>query len=194
MARSGQGTSSTSLMSSPTLVYVASLTALAVVLKLRSFEIPYPPAPFLKYDVSGIPLALIAFMSLKYTPVSLAVYFILHLLMGADPIGMAMKCIAETSTFVPLALIRKKADSKRTSALAVSCAVISRTAVMAAMNYVVTPYWLLWARWAKTLEAAYTKTLTLMPHIAIFNATLALIIAPLSLLIYNVLKKAGFLR
>lgn len=194
MARSGQGTSSVSLTGSQTLVYVASLTALAVVLKLRSFEIPYPPAPFLKYDISGIPLALIAFMSLKYAPMLLVVYFVLHLLMGADPVGMTMKCVAEASTFVPLVLIRKKSDSKKVDALAVSCAVISRTAVMAAMNYAVTPYWLLWVRWAKTLQDAYTKTLALMPHIAIFNATLALIIAPLSLLICNVLKKAGFLR
>ncbi|MEM1720413.1 MAG: hypothetical protein QW043_02170 [Desulfurococcaceae archaeon] len=182
------------MMNSLTLTYVVSLTALATVLKLRSFEVPYPPAPFLKYDISGIPLALIGFISLKYTPISLMVYFVLHLLMGADPIGMAMKCVAEASTFTPLALIRRKADSKKTSILAVSCAVISRILVMAAMNYAITPYWLLWARWAKTLEDAYAKTLALMPHIAVFNATLALIVAPLSLLIYGVLKRAGFLR
>lgn len=178
-------------------MYVASLTALAVVLKLRFFEIPYPPAPFLKYDISGIPLALIAFISLKYTPPALLLYFIIPVLVGADPIGMAMKCLAEASTFTPLTLLYKKTpgktDSRGRFILVVVLSAVSRAGIMAIANYVVTPYWLLWARWATTFEDAYAKTLVYLPHVVIFNATLALIVSSLSIVIYNVVKRAGYL-
>lgn len=179
--------------SSLMLVYVASLTALAVVLKLRFFEIPYPPAPFLKYDISGVPLTLIVFISAKYIPPALLVYFLVHVLMGADPIGMAMKCLAEISTFIPIVLVYSRSHSKKAGIFSVICAVVSRVAVMALANYAITPYWLLWVRWAETLEDAYAKMLAYMPHVVIFNATLALVVAPLSVLVYNTLRKAGYI-
>jgi len=172
------------------LLYVASLSALAIVLKFRFFEIPYPPAPFLKYDVSGIPLALIAFISVKNTVPALAVYYMVHVLIGADPIGMAMKCLAEASTFIPLTTLYKLKSSR---ALAAASAVIARTLIMVVANYLITPYWLILARWASTFEDAYTKTLAYLPHVALFNATLALVVAPLTLITYGILKKARYL-
>lgn len=181
-------------------VYVSSLTALAIVLKFKFFEIPYPPANFLKYDLSGVPLAIIAFMSFKYVPGSLLLYFLVHLAIGAgtigaDPIGMAMKCLAELSTFTPLVLTYKKVkDERMGSALAILFAVISRTVVMVAANYAITPYWLLWMKWAVDLQDAYMKTLLVLPHIALFNATLALVVSALALVVYRVLRRSGFLQ
>lgn len=176
-------------------IYVASLTALSIVLKLRFFEIPYPPAPFLKYDVSGVPLAVVAFLSFRYVPFSLIAYFLVHLALGADPIGMAMKCLAELSTFAPLVIIyRKLRYSRSLKVLAPISAVVSRVLVMIIANYLVTPYWLLWARWAQTFEDAYAKTIVILPHVAVFNATLAVVVSLLSMLVFNVLEKTGFLH
>lgn len=95
--------------------YTAGLTALAIVLKLRYFEIPYPPAPFLKYDVSGVPLASIMFLSPPSIVPALIVYYIVHMALGADIIGMSMKCLAELSTISPLVVLYKrlKHSSKR---------------------------------------------------------------------------------
>ncbi|MEM0001886.1 MAG: hypothetical protein QXV54_05535 [Desulfurococcaceae archaeon] len=176
-------------------IYVASLTALSIVLKLRFFEIPYPPAPFLKYDISGVPLAVIAFLSFRYVPFSLIAYFLVHLALGADPIGMAMKCLAELSTFTPLVFIyRKLSHSRSLKASALITAVVSRVLVMTIANYLVTPYWLLWARWAQTFEDAYAKTIVILPHVAVFNATLAVVVSLLSMIVFNVLEKTGLLH
>ncbi|MEM0199518.1 MAG: hypothetical protein QXX72_04480, partial [Desulfurococcaceae archaeon] len=71
----------------PVLYLVAALTALAVI--LRFFELPYPPAPFLKYDASGVPLAVIAFMNLRAAYSVLPIYFTIPVALGTNSIGMA---------------------------------------------------------------------------------------------------------
>lgn len=175
------------------LVLVAGLLVLAVVLKF--FEIPYPPAPFLKYDVSGVPLVIIAYYSLKYTFSTLPVYYIIPVLFGSDAVGMAMKCLAETSTFTPLVLVYKRCsqpDKWRVS-LAVSIAALSRVLSMSLANYFVTPHWLVWV-YEIMFEEAYKITLILMPHIVLFNFTITLIIAPLSLTCITILRRAGYLK
>lgn len=176
--------------------YLSGLTTLAVVLKI--FELPYPPAPFLKYDVSGIPLALMAFISLRYAFGLLPLYYIASVALGFDVIGMAMKCLSEASTFAPLTLVHeavsKRVSARATAALATTAAFLSRAAVMSLANYVVTPYWLVWAGWAKDLEWAKTFVIIYMPHIAIFNLTLALIVAPVSITVYAILKRSGYLK
>lgn len=175
-------------------VYVVCLTALSIVLKLRFFEIPYPPAPFLKYDISGVPLTVIAFLSFKYIPFSLIVYFLVHLALGADPVGMAMKCLAELATLVPLVLTYRRLHGNRLSKVIVPAStVFSRVLVMIVANYLITPYWLLWARWASTFEDGYAKTIAILPHVAVFNATLAIAVSLLSILVLDVVRKTGFL-
>lgn len=175
---------------------VAGLTALAVVLKF--FEIPYPPAPFLKYDVSGIPLALISFASLKYALGVLPIYYVIPVAVGTDPIGMAMKCLAEASTFVPLTLtyrgVSKTLHMRRIGLVAVVTASLSRIVVMSLANYIVTPYWLLWAGWFKELEAARAMVIVYLPHIAVFNLTLALLVTSISITTYAILKRSGYLK
>lgn len=175
---------------------VAGLAALAVILKF--FEIPYPPAPFLKYDVSGVPLALVSFMSLKYALGVLPVFYVAPVAVGSDPVGMAMKCLAEASTFTPLVLVYRRASrasSARTaSLLAALSASLARPAAMSLANYAVTPYWLVWAGWLKDLEKARAIVIGYLPHIAAFNATLALLVASISVAAYAILKRSGYLR
>ncbi|MEM0217605.1 MAG: hypothetical protein QXM73_02490 [Candidatus Nezhaarchaeales archaeon] len=175
---------------------IAGLVALAVVLKF--FEIPYPPAPFLKYDVSGVPLALISFISLKYALGILPVYYVIPVALGSDPIGMAMKCLAEAFTFVPLTLIYRVASKilseGRVSLVAVITASLSRVTVMSLANYIVTPYWLLWAGWVKDLEEARAIVVMYLPHIAAFNLTIALIAASISITTYIILRRSGYLK
>lgn len=180
------------------LAYVSALTSLAVVLKLRFFEIPYPPLPFLRYDLSGVPISVIAFISLRYIPVVLPIYYVMNIILGSDPIGMAMKCVAEISTAIPLVITYKKNPLKiRNSAtLLIATIVLStlaRVGSMCVANYMVTPYWLLWSRLVNTLEDAITITLAYMPHIIAFNSTSALIISTLSVKLYDILKRAGFM-
>ncbi len=176
-----------------TLVLIAGLLVLAIVLKF--YEIPYPPVPFLKYDVSGIPLVIIAYYSLKYTFSTLPIYYVIPVLFGKDAVGMAMKCLAETSTFIPLVLIYKRGSQlgKWRISIAVSITALSRVLSMSLANYFITPYWLTWV-YKMAFEEAYKATLMIMPHIALFNLTITLIIAPLSLTCITILKRAGYLK
>ncbi|MEM4718193.1 MAG: hypothetical protein QXE81_05485 [Desulfurococcaceae archaeon] len=177
--------------------YVAGLTALAIVLKLRYFEIPYPPAPFLKYDVSGVPLASIMFLMPKSIVPALLIYYIIHVALGADLIGMAMKCLAELSTITPLVMLYRRLTrySRQFHVhILVSISVISRVITMLIANIIVTPHWMLIARWASTYEEALRKTFALIPHIILFNATLGIIISLISIMVFDVLKKTGLMR
>jgi riboflavin transporter FmnP len=182
-----------------TLWSAAGLTALAIVLKLRVFEIPYPPAPFLKYDLSGVPLAILAYMSLRAFPASLLVYFLVNVLMSPDPagvpIGMSMKVLAEISTLLPLVLALKRLGLARKGVVVGTIASIaSRVLVMSLANYLVAPHWLVMARWVKTYEEAYKWAISIMPHIAVFNATLAVPVCLLTFVVLRVLKSSGLVK
>ncbi|MET1159573.1 MAG: hypothetical protein ABWW65_01295 [Thermoprotei archaeon] len=177
------------------LLLVSGLIALAII--LRFFEIPYPPAPFLKYDLSGVPLIVIAYISLKYAYISLPVYYLVSTtLLASDPIGMAMKVLAEFSTFTPLVIAYKKLMKRKpaiAAGISIGLAAVSRVLVMLLANYVITPYWLLWAGWAKSLNEAYSYLLFYIPHITIFNATIVIIIGPVALASIAVLKRTGYI-
>jgi hypothetical protein len=156
----------------------------------------------LKYDASGIPLALMAFISLKYAFGLLPLYYIASLTVGAnlgfDPIGMAMKCLSEASTFALLVLTYRacsnRLSAKYAGALAVATASASRVATMSLANYIITPYWLVLAKWVSELEEARKIVIFYIPHIALFNLTLALIVASASISVYEILKRSGYLK
>jgi hypothetical protein len=65
---------------------------------------------------------------------------------------------------------------------------------MSLANYIVTPYWLVWAKWVSELEEAKKIVVFYIPHIALFNLTLALIVAPTSISVYEILKRSGYLK
>ncbi len=165
------------------------LVSLAIVLHL--FKVPFPPAPFLKFDGVGVPLAMLSLYSVPLSVAVVPVVFIALQALGADFIGAGMKTLAELSTYVPLALAYRKLGSRGVAGYVVSAcsAVVTRAAVMTLANYIVAPHWILMAGWAKSYEQAYTMTLSYLPWIAIFNAITALYVAPLSLSVFRVLRK-----
>ena len=179
---------------SPSYFAVAGLTALAIVLKLKFFEIPYPAFPVFKYDLSGVPLAIIAYLSLKTYMASILVFLVVSIAMGLDPIGMAMKVLAESSTCIPLVIItRGKQVERRWEFRVVAVSTLVRVASMTILNLIVTPHWLLIARWAKNYDEAFALTLGLLPHVWIFNASIGLIVSTMAVETIRVLRKAGYL-
>lgn len=165
------------------------LVSLAIVLHL--FKAPFPPAPFLKFDGVGVPLAVLSLYSVPLSVAVVPVVFIALQALGADFVGAGMKVLAELSTYVPLAVAYRKLGSRSVAGYAVSAcsAVATRVAVMTLANYIVTPYWILMAGWAKSYEQAYAMTLKYLPWVAIFNAITALYVAPLALAVFRVLRK-----
>lgn len=172
--------------------YVASYTTLAIV--LRFFEIPFPPAPFLKYDIAGVPLALLAFTSMRGSLAALPAFFLVSVVLGADPIGMVMKVVAEVATYVPLVVLYRRFSSRSGGlgvTVSVGAAAAFRTLAMCLLNLVVTPYWLMLAypNYFTSFDAAWGYTLYYMPWIAVFNASLAVIVALLTISTYRVLRR-----
>ena len=165
------------------------LVSLAIVLHIP--RMPFPPAPFLKFDGVGIPLAVLALHSVPLSVATAPILFLAVQALGADIVGAGMKVLAELSTFIPLALAyRRLGGEGLTSYVASACsAVVSRVAVMTLANYLIAPHWILMAGWAKTYEEAYAMTLAYLPWIAIFNAIVALYVAPLALAAFKVLRK-----
>ena len=176
--------------------YATSLTTIAILLHL--FKIPFPLAPFLKYDLAGVPLAVLALISLRDSILALPVFAIGLVVLGADVIGALMKILAEASTFAPLALIYKRLAGRIKLKLAVLVATtvsaLLRAAFMCTLNYAITPYWLVWAGWAESLKSAYELTIAIMPYIALFNVTLAIPVVVLAIAAYRLLARAGVLE
>ena len=165
------------------------LVSLAIVLHL--FKAPFPPAPFLKFDGVGVPLAVLSLHSVPLSVAVAPVVFIALQALGADVVGAGMKVLAELSTYVPLAVAYRKLGGRGLAGYVVpACsAVVARVAVMTLANYLVTPYWILMAGWARSYEQAYSLTLRYLPWISTFNAVTALYVAPLALAVFRVLRK-----
>lgn len=167
---------------------VTGMIALAVILKF--YEIPHPLASFLKYDASEIPLTILSILSIKYALSALPIYYLIPVLAGFDPIGMFMKTVASLSTFIPLTIIfRRFKESTVGAVLSITSSVLSRVAVMTFLNLIVTPFWLVFAGWAKDLESAWVAVLYYLPQIIVFNAILGFIVASSSIGIFRVVRK-----
>ncbi|MCX8185128.1 MAG: hypothetical protein RMI56_03590 [Sulfolobales archaeon] len=168
----------------------SALVALSLVLHI--FKLPYPPAPFLKFDGVGIPLAVLALYSQKMSLLVLPVVFVGLHLMGADFVGASMKIAAEVSTFLPISLLYSHLCLKRayTRCYIVSIVVgmVFRVFTMSLLNYLVTPHWLVLV-YGWTYDRAYSVTIALLPHIAVFNAIAASYIGVLSTGVFRVVSK-----
>jgi riboflavin transporter FmnP len=165
------------------------LVSLAIVLHL--FKVPFPPAPFLKFDGVGIPLATLSLYSISLSVAIVPVVFVALQVLGADVVGAGMKVLAELSTYLPLALMYRRVGSRGLVGYVVSVgsAIATRVVIMTLANYIITPYWILMAGWARTYEQAYSMTLRYLPWVAAFNAIVALYVAPLALAVFRVLRR-----
>lgn len=181
-------------------IYAVVFAGLAILLHL--FKYPFPLAPWLKFDLAGIPLAVLSLMSIKAGLLSMPMFWVGALLLTEDPtrvIGPSMKILAEFSTAIPLAIVFGKVVNKKRSkvvAFAISfiAALICRVSVMLLMNYLIAPYWMVWAGWAKTLEVAYKLVISVyLPYNAIFNAIIVCYVVPISMAVWNILRRYIYL-
>jgi len=111
---------------------IAMLSALVVVfdytMKFSGLKIPFPWLPFLKFDLTGIPIMLSAFMiGLEAGAATSIVAFLAILVRSGDVIGASMKALSEFSTVLGFSLGRRilKGETRLTWALlyVLGCAV-----------------------------------------------------------------------
>lgn len=168
------------------------LTGLAIVLHL--FKVPFPPAPFLKFDLSGVPLAVLALYSVGSALTVQPVFMLGLLALGADVIGALMKVAAEAATFIPAALVYRKfrrIGGPRLLVLMTATGVFSRVIAMVLLNLAITPYWLLLAKWASTYDEAWSITLHYLPAVAVFNAIAAGYVVPIAYSVFRVISQVS---
>jgi len=123
------------------LAKMAMLCAISAVL-VMAVQIPFPPAPFLKYDPADIPIIITAF---AFGPVAAFVMtaivsFIQAFLLGGDGlIGFFMHLVA-TGSFVLIAgNIYKKNKTRKTAVVALLSGVAVMTVTMIGWNILITP-------------------------------------------------------
>ncbi len=175
-----------------TIAYISTLTALAVI--LRFLEIPFPLLTWLKYDASGVPLAILGYMGWGLLAYSLPVYYLVSVALGADFMGMVMKVVAEASTIIPLIYLYRKFRSRRRLAIPASTGVaaLSRVSVMHLFNIIVTPYWLVYS-YGMSYESALSYVYSIVILIDVFNLTIAMPISLAAIYVVEYLLKTGIL-
>ncbi|MDO4553426.1 MAG: ECF transporter S component [Bacillota bacterium] len=164
------------------MVRLALLAAVSLALVLVT-QIPFPPAPFLKYDAADIPILLTAFAfgPAAAMAITLVVSFVQAFFLGGDGlIGFCMHIIS-TGTFVLVAgLIYKKQKTRKGAVAALIAGALTMTASMLLWNYIVTPFYM-------GVDRAYVMTL-LVPVFLPFNLLKAAINAGVTFLIYKPLS------
>ena len=119
-----------------TIAQVASIGALAYVMSF--VKIPFPPLPYLVFDLGEIPVITLALVSSLQAGLaaSIVYYGILNVTGEFVPIGPLMKLIAVASLLVGLYPIRRSLSRARiASSFALASAI--RISVMTLANYVV---------------------------------------------------------
>ncbi len=165
------------------LAKMAMLCAISAVLVI-AVQIPFPPAPFLKYDPADIPIIISAF---AFGPVAALVMtaiisFIQAFMLGGDGlIGFFMHLVATGSFVVVAGNIYKKHKTRKTAVIGLLAGVAVMTLTMMGWNLVITPIFLGVPR-----EAVLGM---LLPIILPFNLLKAGINAIVTFLIYKPIAK-----
>jgi len=130
-------------ISTSMLVKLALMTALSVVMLL--IRIPYPLAPFLVYDPADVPIFItsFAFGPIAGLIVTFIVSFIQAFMMGGDGIyGFLMHFVATGAFAVIAGVIYRRNKTRKTAVIALLVGVASMTAIMCAMNMLITPIYM----------------------------------------------------
>ncbi len=122
------------------LAKMAVMAALSVVLLLL-IRIPFPPAPFLVYDPADIPIYIAAF---AFGPVSILIAFVVcfiqAFILGGDGIyGFLMHFIATGAFALLVGRMYQRNKTRKTAVISLIVGALLITAIMCAMNLVVTP-------------------------------------------------------
>ncbi len=120
------------------LTLISVLAALSVVLKFSPLKIPFPLLPYIKFDLIELPL-LFAFFVL-----GLRLSLVGGVVMGFsiavfNPGSAFMKFLAFTSTMLPLTFFWRNNKWLRNKYLGYLSSVLSRVAIMAVANLLITP-------------------------------------------------------
>ncbi len=166
----------------------AQLAALTIVLdytlKFSGLKIPFPWMPTLKFDFTGIPIALSLLMyGLPSALTTSAVAFVAILARSGDVVGASMKFAAEFSTVLGLAIGMRLAGRfgpGLTRASGSSLGVIFRVAAMSLANLVVLP-----AFYGIPGVVAYG----MLPLIAAFNVAQGIITILLGIFIHQAVMR-----
>jgi len=144
----------------------AMLAALVVVfdytLKFSGLKIPFPWLPMLKFDFTGVPIALsLLLYGLSAGATTSIVASIAIIARSGDVVGAVSKAIAEFSTVLGIA-IGLRLPSRWRMVLSVVVGVALRVVVMSATNLIVLPAY---------YGMPHNIVVGLMPMISVFNAT-----------------------
>jgi len=149
----------------------AMLAAMVIVfdytLKYSGLKIPFPWMPFLKFDFTGVPIvvALLLYGLPSATATSLVASLGIIARSG-DPIGGAMKGIAELSTVAGIAtglLLSRRADQRGyvSKGASLVTGLIFRVIIMSAWNLIALPVY---------YGIPYNAALGMLPLLGLFNA------------------------
>jgi riboflavin transporter FmnP len=166
----------------------ALLAALVVVfdytLKFSGLKIPFPWMPTMKFDFTGVPIALSLLMyGLPSAFTTSLVAFIAIVARSGDVVGASMKFAAEFSTALGLAIGMKlmRGPLKRLGkGLGGSLGILLRVAVMSLANIIVLPIY-----YGIPESVAYG----MLPLIAIFNVAQGVVTILLGVFLYEAVKK-----
>ena len=123
------------------MVEMAMLAAISVVLVFLT--VPYPLAPFLKYDFADVPVLLAAFI--LGPGAGLAVLFVAAFIQamflgGNGPIGLLMHFVGSGTLLLAASLIyRQGRYTTRSMVLGLLAGTVLRAAVMIPLNFIFTP-------------------------------------------------------
>jgi len=158
----------------------AILAALVVVfdygLKFSGLKIPFPWLPMLKFDFTGVPIALsLLLYGLSSGATTSAVASLAILARSGDLVGATMKAIAEFSTVSGIA-IGLHLPIRWRIVLSVIVSVALRIATQSVMNLIVLPVY---------YGMPYNVVVGLLPMIGVFNAIQGTITVLLGYLLYE---------
>lgn len=158
----------------------AILAALVVVfdygLKFSGLKIPFPWLPMLKFDFTGVPIALsLLLYGLSSGATTSAVASLAILARSGDLVGATMKAIAEFSTVSGIA-IGLRLPIRWRMVLSVIVSVALRIATQSITNLIVLPVY---------YGMPYNVVVGLLPMIGVFNAIQGTITVLLGYLLYE---------
>lgn len=133
---------------SAAIAVTAIFSAMAVVITMTNLTIPFPPLPYLKFDLSEVPVTVaLMLMGPVYGFLSSVIYWIVLTMRAGDVLGPAMKFAAVASMIVGFwvasAIYRRVVKKKSIISMMVSGFLLGslfRIIVMSVFNYLVLLY------------------------------------------------------
>ncbi len=128
-------------------------------LKSSGVRLPFIWMPIMRFDFTGIPIALSMFLYGIPATATTSIVALLIILMRGDPVGASMKALAEFSTMLGFALVLRFNQVPKVMSFPIG--ILLRVLVMIAANIAVLPVF-----YKTPLEV----TILSIPLIAIFNS------------------------